>query len=78
MLSLRIKGDKPHEVPLNPFAFRCLREHIERLSEQGFDTNDPEQWLFPSLSPIQNKPLLKLQNSNRAYKHNDANDKANR
>ncbi len=57
VLSLRIKGDKPHEIPLNPFAFRCLSEHIERLSGLGFDTNDPDQWLFPPLSPVRNKPI---------------------
>lgn len=57
VLSLRIKGDKPHEVPLNPFAFRCLSEHIERLGLLGFDIRDPKQWLFPSLSPIRNSPI---------------------
>lgn len=57
VLSLRIKGDKPHEVPLNPFAFRCISEHIERLSELGFEAGNPDQWLFPSLSPIRNSPI---------------------
>ncbi|HYX34278.1 MAG TPA: tyrosine-type recombinase/integrase [Oligoflexus sp.] len=57
VLSLRIKGDKPHEIPLNPFAFRCISEHIERLSELGFDAGHPEQWFFPSLSPIRNSPI---------------------
>jgi site-specific recombinase XerD len=57
ILSLRIKGDKPHEIPLNPFAFRCLEEHIERLGELGLDVKNPEQWLFPSLSPIRNQPI---------------------
>lgn len=57
VLSLRIKGDKPHEIPLNPFAWRCISEHIERLSELGFDTSDPKQWIFPSLSPIRNSPI---------------------
>lgn len=57
VLSLRIKGDKPHEVPLNPFAYCCISEHIERLSMLGFDIQDPDQWLFPSLSPIRNSPI---------------------
>jgi integrase/recombinase XerD len=57
VLSLRIKGDKPHEIPLNPFAFRSISEHIERLSELGFEVKNPEQWLFPSLSPIRNHPI---------------------
>lgn len=57
ILSLRIKGDKPHEIPLNPFAFRCISEHIERLGVLGFDVKNPEQWLFPSLSPVRNQPI---------------------
>lgn len=57
VLSLRIKGDKPHEIPLNPFAYRCLSEHIERLGGLGFCVRDPEQWLFPSLSPIRNEAI---------------------
>ncbi|MFW7382232.1 MAG: tyrosine-type recombinase/integrase [Oligoflexus sp.] len=57
ILSLTIKGNKPHEVPLNPFAYRCLAEHIDRLGELGFDIQDPDQWLFPALNPIRNKPI---------------------
>ncbi len=57
ILSLMIKGDKPHEVPLNPFAYHCLSEHIAELKALGFDVSDPEQWLFPSLSPIRNQPI---------------------
>ena len=57
VLSLTIKGDKPHEVPLNPFAYRALTEHIAELTKMGFDTNSPEQCLFPSLNPVRNQPI---------------------
>ena len=57
VLSLIIKGSKPHEIPLNPFAYHCISEHITRLAELGFDTKDSEQWLFPALNPIRNQPI---------------------
>lgn len=57
VLNLKIKGNKPHEVPLNPFAWMCISEHIEKLKDWGFDTESPEQWLFPRLKPMENKPI---------------------
>lgn len=57
ILNLRIKGDQPHEIPLTPFAWRCLAEHLDTLHSLGLDTTDPKQWLFPSLRPFRNAPL---------------------
>lgn len=57
ILNLKIKGNKPHEVPLNPFAWHCISEHMEKLKEWGFDIHDPAQCLFPRLKPLENKPI---------------------
>lgn len=58
ILRTKIKGDKPHEVPLKPFVYRAICEHIEKLTELGFKTTDPDQWLFPALLPERkNRPL---------------------
>lgn len=57
VLSLTIKGNKPHEVPLNPFCYHAIEEHIKTLESLGFDTSDPDQWLFPCLSPVRNQPM---------------------
>ncbi len=57
VLNLVIKGSKPHEVPLNPFCYRAIIEHIAKLAEFGFNVADPEQWLFPSLNPMRNQPI---------------------
>ena len=56
VLNLSIKGDKPHEIPLNPFVVRCILEHIDKLKELGFKVND-DHYLFPSLKTRQNKPM---------------------
>lgn len=51
-----IKGDKAHEVPLNPFVVKCLDEHIEKLKELGFKL-DSGDYLFPSIKSKLNKPI---------------------
>ncbi len=56
VLSCVIKGDKAHEVPLNPFVVKCLDEHFERLKEIGFAL-EPEDYMFPSVKTMTNKPI---------------------
>ena len=56
ILRCTIKGDKYHEVPVNPFVVKCLDQHIARLEELGFDLNS-EHFLFPSIKTRKNKPL---------------------
>lgn len=51
-----IKGDKPHEVPINPTLFEYLKDHVTRLSELGFEC-EKEDYLFPRLKPRENKPI---------------------
>jgi site-specific recombinase XerD len=57
VLALRIKGNKPHEVPLVPFVYRSLQEHLQTLDSLGLDIKDGEQWLFPCLRPLRNTPI---------------------
>ena len=56
VISTVTKGDKNHEVPLNPFVVRCLNEHLEKLTELGFNL-DQEHFLFPRLKPKVNQPV---------------------
>lgn len=56
LLRCLIKGDKIHEIALNPFVVRCLDEHIAKLTSMGFDLN-PEHYLFPAIKTKQNKPI---------------------
>lgn len=51
-----IKGDKPHEVPINPILFGYLKDHVRRLSELGFECKKND-YLFPRLKPRENKPI---------------------
>lgn len=57
ILHVILKGNKPHEIPIPPFCWFAIEEHIKTLKEMGFDTDSPDQWLFPSLSPPRNKPM---------------------
>ena len=59
VLNLVIKGGKPLEVPLTPFAYNALAEHLRFLAEKyKIDTEDKEQWVFPSLGPtFKNEPI---------------------
>lgn len=57
VLSVTLKGNKPHEIPLNPFCYHAVSEHILFLADLGLDTKDQNQLLFPSLSPLRNKPM---------------------
>ncbi len=51
-----IKGDKAHEVPLNPFVVKCLDEHMLKLKDIGFKL-EPGDYLFPSIKSRVNKPI---------------------
>lgn len=58
ILKLEIKGKKPHEVPLQPFVYRAITDHINKLKELGANIDNPKQWLFPAISPkLSDKPL---------------------
>lgn len=57
IIRLTIKGDKKHEVPLTPFAYRCIQEHINHLKSLGLNVEDTSQWIFPCLRPLANKPI---------------------
>ncbi len=56
VLNLTIKGDKPHEVPLNPFVVHCIQEHIAHLKKLGFNLNG-DHYLFPSIKTKENKAI---------------------
>lgn len=58
VISCVIKGDKNHEVVLNPFVVNCLKEHIDNLEKMGFKI-DSRHYLFPSLKPKVNKPYTR-------------------
>lgn len=53
-----VKGDKKHEIPLNPFVVFALHEHLEKLKELGFKLAD-EDYVFPILKPKANKPYTR-------------------
>lgn len=57
ILKLKIKGDKPHEIPLHPVALGALEEHFRVLKERGFPIDDPDHVLFPSLKTGKNVPM---------------------
>ena len=56
IIKTKIKGDKPHEVPLNPFVVHCLNEHLAKLNDLGFKVT-AEHYLFPRLRPRDNRPI---------------------
>ena len=53
----KIKGGETHEITMHPLVIQCLEAHLEKLSNLGFDIEDPEQVLFPSLKTKVNKPI---------------------
>ncbi|MDQ3235837.1 MAG: site-specific integrase, partial [Pseudobdellovibrionaceae bacterium] len=57
LFHLTVKDDKPHEIPLHAFVIKSLARHLERLKEMGFQTDDPEHVLFPSLKTKANRPM---------------------
>lgn len=57
ILALNIKGDKYHELPLSPFVYHCIEEHINFLRSIGINTDADDQILFPGLNPFSNKPM---------------------
>ncbi|MBC8550257.1 MAG: tyrosine-type recombinase/integrase [Candidatus Brocadiales bacterium] len=56
VLKTTIKGDKPHEIPLNPFAVKCIDEHLEKLRDWDLGIA-PGDYLFPRVRPLANKPI---------------------
>lgn len=61
VLKLIIKGNKPHEVPLTPFCYHAITEHLQFLKKRyDVDISDGEQWIFPTLGPVfKNQPISK-------------------
>jgi integrase/recombinase XerD len=56
IIRTKIKGDKPHEVPINPQLWLFLTEHLEKLEELGFPCHQ-DDYLFPRLKPMENRPI---------------------
>ncbi len=42
---------------MHPFIIECLDGHFKRLKELGFDLDDPNHVLFPSLKTKVNRPM---------------------
>lgn len=57
VLNLKVKGDKPHEIPLHPFLISALDLHMEVLKRRGFQVDDRDHVLFPSLKTGMNTPM---------------------
>lgn len=57
VLNLRVKGDKPHEIPLHPFVISAIDQHLEALKRRGFEIDRSEHVLFPSLKTSKDRPM---------------------
>lgn len=57
VIQTKIKGGKRHEIALHPKIIRYLDEHIDHMRKLGFNVDDPEHMLFPSLKTKINKPM---------------------
>lgn len=57
VVRFRIKGDRLHEQPLHPIAIAAIEEHLEILRKRGFQIDNPEHVLFPSLKTGRNEPM---------------------
>lgn len=59
ILNLKVKGDKAHEIPLHPFEIKSPSQHMQEMTAMGFDLDDLEHVLFPSLKTKINRPMTR-------------------
>lgn len=68
LTGVKAKGGKIREVPLTPFTYNAIREHVIRLGELGFDVESPDQWLFPALKSRKENSPLTLQSMRKNFR----------